>query len=511
MKKTWKFIASTLAACMLCICFAPCEAEAGLSRVVVDSSSFAEEINTAVWNIPERDVTVQEGELYFSAESSKYTRLITKSMVQKTEESNELVSANFTANLKSMPENGEFIVGFGLPTIESFSGEQGQVELVFIKNNGIQVAVRCYENAGEPTEVIEPKTTGIRIGSEAKIAVTIGTDKTMIIGINGRTVASATLPFDAEGSVGFFQTGECEVAISELIIQSFQYDRPENSNFIETFDGDCYNANVLFSKGSPSAYVPSVMSVEAYEGNDVMLYENSGPAQIGTRQKYSNFELTFDVPYLLRKNIEDENGNVKYEKSMWIGVSIGDDNIECENADYSYAADMIYFDTDSNVKSFASGHAVVASSDKYQFFAEDETRGFSIQVKVVDAHITIGMKWLDEDKFTVIGEYDTVDKLTPLGYVHIWTCGPGNFAIDNIKMTNLDENPNLVETEYKTSKFEVPEDFVYEEREMVYRPDAERAENHSNVYFIIPCAVVVALLMVGTTVIITKRRRKENE
>lgn len=511
MKKTWKFIASTLVVCMLCMCFSPFEAEAGLSRVVVDSTSYTEELNTAVWNIPEKDVTVQDGALYFSAESSKYTRLITKSMVQKSEESNELVSVSFNTKFQSMPENGEFILGFGLPTIESFSGEQGQVEVAFINKNGIQVAVRCFESAGEAINVIEPQSSGIRIGNQAKVAITIANDKTLTIKINGRNLASAVLPLDAEGSVGFFQTGECEAIISDLVISSSRYDRPENSNFTESFDGDSYNSNVLFSKGSPSAYVPSVMSVESYEGNDVMLYENSGPAQIGTRQKYSNFELTFDVPYLLRKNIEDENGNVKYEKSMWIGVSIGDDNIECENADYSYAADMIYFDTDSNVKSFASGHAVVASSDKYKFFAEDETRGFSIQVKVVDAHITIGMKWLNEDKFTVIGEYDTADKLTPLGYVHIWTCGPGNFAIDNIKMNNLDENPKLVDVEYKTSKFEVPEDFEYVKREMVYRPGTERTENSFNAYLIIPCVAVVALFMIGASVIITKRRAKGNE
>ena len=157
MKKTWKFIASTLVVCMLCMCFSLFEAEAGLSQVVVDSASYTEELNTAVWNIPEKDVTVQDGALYFSAESSKYTRLITKSMVQKSEGSSELVSAGFDLNLKNMPENGEFIVGFGLPTIESFSGEQGQIEVAFVNTNGIQVAVRYFENAGEVQNIIEPK------------------------------------------------------------------------------------------------------------------------------------------------------------------------------------------------------------------------------------------------------------------------------------------------------------------------------------------------------------------
>lgn len=511
MRKTWRLATVLLAVVMGCLCLQPQSVWAGHSNVVVDSSSYEEEINTAIWNVPEADVVSKDGKLVFSKDSTKYTRLITKSMVKKTEENKELVSVSFALNIKSMPKNGEFILGFGLGNIESNSGEQGQVEVAFINKGGIQVAIRSYENAGEPQKVAASKPIGVSMGSTVDITVSIENNKTISVMVNGREVSSGKLSFDAEGSVGFFQTGECEVTISNLFIRSHQYDRPENSNFKETFDGDSYNTNLLFSKASASAYVPSNMSVERYEENDVMWFENSGPAQIGTRQMYSNFELTFDVPYLLRQNIEDKNGNVLNEKSMWIGVSIGDEKVECENADYSFAADMIYFDTDSNVKSFASGHAIVASSDKYKFFDVEESRGFSIQVKVVDAHIIIGMKWLNEDNFTVIGEYDTADNLTPLGYVHIWTCGPGNFAIDNIQMKNLDAKPNLIEMEYKTSKFDVPEDFVYEEREMIYRPNVEQEEGNFNAYLLIPVAALLTILMIGTTAIITKRRRKENE
>lgn len=505
MRRTWKFIASALTLCMLCLCLAPCEAQAGLSRVIVDSSSFTEEINTAVWNVPEGDVTVQDGALLFSAESTKYTRMITKSMVQKTEESEELVSASFTLNVRSMPEGGEFILGFGLGNIESLSGEQGQVEVAFIRNGNLQVAVRSYENAGEAVTVVEPKATGISIGNNVKIAVHIKNDKTITIQTNGKTIATGTLPFDAEGSVGIFQTGACEVKITELMIESYQYSRPENSNFTETFEGDSYNTNLLFAKIAAPTYTPQIMSIQKYEENDVMWYENSGNAQIATVQQYSNFELTFDVPYLNRKTYENENG--VYEKSMWFGVSFGDELMDTVENGFDYSPEMIYFDRDSTVKSYVQDHKIVAQSDKYPFFAEDETRGFSVKVSVVDAHVSIGMKWLDEETFTTIGEFDTADYQTPLGYVHIWTLGPANLAIDNIQMKNLDENPELVEVEYKTSKFEVPEDYDYQEEELVFHDVTE--EKTPTWYFLIPCVAVLGIIIVGIAILIAKSGKKK--
>lgn len=509
MKKTWKIMAFALVTCMLCLCFSPCNVEAGLSRIVVDSSSYAEELNTAVWNIPEKDITVQDGALYFSADSTKYTRLITKSMVTKTEEAEELVSASFALNLKSMPENGEFILGFGLANIESFSGEQGQVEVVFANNGGIQMAVRSYENAGQAVNIVEPQAAGFRLGSKAKVAVTIKNDKTMTIAINNKTVASKVLSFDAEGSVGFFQTGGCEVLLSDVTIQSTRYDRPENSNFTEKFDEDKYNANLLFSKAASSGYAPSTMSVEEYENDYVMWYENSGLSQIGTTQQYSNFELTFDVPYLLRKNIEDENGNTLHAKSMWVGVSFGDEAMEYDGYGYDYSPEMVYFDHDSAVKSYAQNNKVVGQSEQYKFFDENETRGFSVKVAVVDANVTIGIKWIDEEQFTTLADYEMASKQTPLGYVHIWTCGPGNFAIDNIEMKNLDTSPNLVDVEYKTSKFEVPANYEYKESEMVFR-ETEGEEAFSGGLIILG-VTVLGIAMVGISLVIAKKKSKKAE
>ena len=507
MKKTCKLMTCVLAFVLCALCLKPYEVQAGLSHVTVDDSSFEKELNTAVWNVPEADVAIDDGKLVFSEESTKYTRLITKNTAQKTEERDELVTASFALQIKSMPENGEFILGFGLDNIESFSEEAGQVEIVFLNNGGLQLAVRCYEEAGGQKEAVAPKTAGFSIGSKVAVKAVVYNNRSLVVLINGQKVASAELPFLPEGSVGFFQTGKCAATLSELEIQTYRYDRPENSDFEENFDKDRYNANLLFSKASASAYAPSTMSIEEYNGNYVMWYENSGAAQIGTMFQYSNFELTFDVPYLLRKDITDENGNVLNASSMWFGVSFGDELIECADNGFTFSPDMIYFDRDSAVRSFARGYEVVAQSEKYPFFAEEEERGISVKISVIDAHVTIGMKWIDEKDFTTIGEYDVADGTTPLGYVHIWTCGPGNFAVDNIKMKNLDKEPNLVEVEFATSKFEVPEDYVYTKGEMVFR-EAGKEDDDFNWYLIIPCTAAVGILIVGISAIVAAKRRR---
>lgn len=511
MRKICKYMATALAVIMLLACLDCRNAYAGHSRVTVDSSSYAEEINTAIWTNPESDVVVKDGKLCFTKESTKYSRLITKSMVQQDLDSDELVSVSMALHLKSMPKKGAFILGFGLGSIESFSGEANQVEVAFVNNGGLQVELRSYDESAKENKIAKGKGAGFSLGSKADIHVSVKNNQSITVKVNGRVVMSEKLPFLPEGSVGFFQTGACEVEIEDLGIFSYKYDRPENCDFEEKFDNDSYNANLLFSKAAASAYVPSSMSVEEYDGDYVMYYENSGAAQISTQYQYSNFELTFDVPYLLRKNIEDEMENVLFEKSLWFGISFGDEMMEMADNGYIYSPEMVYFDKDSIVKSFSQGYVPVAQSDKYPFFAEDETRGFSVKISVVDAHVSIGMKWLDEKNFTTIGEFDTVDGQTPLGYVHIWTCGPANFAIDNIAMKNLDLNPNLIEVDYKTSKFDVPADYEYQEEELIFRKTDK--EQEFNWYLVIPGATVLGLLVVGVTALITvgKRRREETK
>ncbi len=296
MKLTRKILAATVSAVMLAACFQPYNVFAGASTETIGNDSYQDALNTSVWSNPDADVIAENGKIVFLAESTKYTRLITMSVVEKAESAKELVHVTYKQKITSMPEGGRFILAFGLGSSESMSGDAGQVEVAFIKNSGMQVAIDSYETAGEAVSVVAAKSVGF--SGTATIDVVVKNDKTIEVKVNGQTVASGKLGFDPVGSVGFFQTGECAVTLSNLSIKSYRYDSPENSNFTEKFDDGSYNTNLLFSTAHAANFSPSTMSVEEYEGEYMMVYENSGLAQIGTRQQYSNFELSFDVPFM---------------------------------------------------------------------------------------------------------------------------------------------------------------------------------------------------------------------
>ena len=173
MRKICKYMATALATSMLFMCLNCGEVYAGHSRVSVDSSSFAEDIHTAVWKNPEGDVATKDGAIHFTKASTKYTRLITKSMVKKEETSEEFTTASLKLQLKSMPENGEFILGFGLASVESFSKDAGQIEIAFINKQGLKLDVRSYDKEAKESIIVQGKGANFSLGSKANIDVSI--------------------------------------------------------------------------------------------------------------------------------------------------------------------------------------------------------------------------------------------------------------------------------------------------------------------------------------------------
>lgn len=508
MKMTRKILAAAVSVFMLAACFQPYDVFAGASTNTIGADSYKEALNTSVWSNPDADIIAENGTIKFPAESTKYTRLITMAVMEKAESAKELAHVTYKQNITSMPEGGRFTLGFGLGSSESMSGDQGQVEVSFIKNGGMKVAIDSYEAAGEAVSVVSAKL--VSLSGNATIDVAVNNDKTIVVKVNGATVASGKLGFEPIGSVGFFQSGECAVTLSDLSIKSYRYDTPENSNFTEKFDGGSYNTNLLFSTAHAANLVPSTMSVEEYNGEHMMFYENSGLAQIATRQQYSNFEISFDVPFMLRANRMDEMGNITHVKSAWVGVSFGDESMDPGTYGFNYSPELVYVTSNMQTWSLAKGDQKVGDAGRFKLEQSNADTGFSMKVKVVDAHITVGLKWLDETEFTTVAEYDMADGSTPLGYVHIWTCGPGNFGVDNIEMKNLDENPKLVEVEYKASGITVPEDWEYTE-DFGNEAKTVSAAGGFSWYYTIPLTAVVMAIVVAISAFAGKHKKNKAE
>ncbi len=513
MKKQIRSLAALLSVVCLAFSVFPFTAWAGSSKTTIDDSSFAEKINNTVWNNPSGDVTSQDGKLIFPAESTADTRLISKTAVSKSDVTDEMLHAAFQLDALQIPEGETFLFACGLRSIESLPGEKGNIELYFAKDGGIQAGVNVYETSEAPTVLAEPKAVS---GNSISVEMTLTASQKLTVKVNSTTLYDGQIAVTGEGRVGFLQSGGCYAEVSAVKIEIFSYNTPENANVSESFDNGTMDTSLLScAMIKDFGYYPCRISVDEYEGNNVMLFKNSGLGYIGTKYQYSNFELTFDVPYIQRTEVYSEDFQLLTPKSSWFGISFGDEYMDATWYDYDYKSPyMIYFDEWSQIIDFKNNFKILASlaETDHAFFAEGEDRGFSVRFAVIDAHVQIGIKWLDEEAFTTVCEYDIANGQTPTGYIHIWGSEPNNFAIDNIVITNMDKNPQLIETEYRAGTVTVPEDHSYEKAEMVFKNAGSATENPDkgfNWYLLIPCAGGVSVLCVLISLAVAKKRKKK--
>ena len=513
MKKQFRTLAALLSVVCLAFCVFPIQAWAGSSNITIDDSSFAEKINNTVWNNPNGDVFSQNGKLIFPTESTGDTRLISKTAVSKNEMTHEMLCTAFRLDALKIPEGETFLFAWGLRSIESLPGEKGNVELQFTNRGGIQAGLNVYETSDEAIVLAEPRAVA---GSKVSVEMILTTSQKLTVKVNGKMLYDGQLAVTGEGRVGFLQSGGCQAEVSGVKIELFGYDRPENANVVENFDNGTMDTSLLnCAMIKDFGYYPCRISVEEYNGNNVMLFKNSGLGYIGTKYQYSNFELTFDVPYLQREEVYSEDYELLTPKSSWFGITFGDEYMDATWYDYDYKSPyMIYFDEWSQVIDFKNNFKILASlaASDHAFFAEGEDRGFSVRFAVIDAHVQIGIKWMDEETFTTVCEYDIANGQTPTGYIHIWGSEPNNFAIDNIVITNKDKNAQLIETEYKAGTVIVPEDHPYQKAEMVFK-DTESAfaqeDQGFNWYLLIPCAGGISVLLIVASFVIAKKQKKK--
>ena len=99
-----------------------------------------------------------------------------------------------------------------------------------------------------------------------------------------------------------------------------------------------------------------------------------------------------------------------------------------------------------------------------------------------------------------------------MGYVSIWLSGAGYMAIDNIKVTNLDESPNLAEIEATSGKFKRPADWDYKPMEREYKSDKFIVTEGSKIwYLLIPTSITLGGAAVIASYVISSRKKKEKK
>lgn len=503
-----KYVSFFLMFCILMTGRYAITAEAGASNIVVDSSSFAEELDTSLWNNVNGDIQLQDGVLIFPKESTDTTSLITKTNAKCSEYHKELVSADVSMQMTRIPKKETFVLALGLGSIEALMGEPGNVEIGFTNQGGLKVSVTAYDDAGKAVVLKKAVACGTA-GSKLTVKATISTKRVLDVKINGKQICNVKLPVSGEGYVGFLQTGSCEVKVSDVRIVSHKYDRPENYNIKEDFEKETINTAVLTSKMVyPNyTYAPTKTYIDEWNGNRVFRFQNAGVVYIGSTCKYSNFELTFDVLGLQREDIYDKDGNIVTPKNANFAVSYGDEAADYDGNGYLTSTDILVFGAGSVVQAYFTGKTESALEEGYPFYAADCKKDFSIRVSMIDSVVTVGVKWIEEKEFTDFMTYQ-VSEQTPTGYVHIWTTSTvANMAIDNLKIVNKDRNPNLMKAEYQSAKITVPGDYEYQPVEYAYMEKAEKEE--FNLYLIIPAFAAICLLAIAVSIFVRKGRDKK--
>lgn len=499
--------AAAIAFVLVCNPLCITKVSAGASDLKIDSSSFAEKLDETVWNAPNGDVTVENNKIIFNSESMDGTRLVTRNAIRLSEYHTELFQANYTVNLKNLMDS-KFIVMFALESLESNYGELGNVELVFEDADGLQASLVTYDDNGETVVLAENKRVS---GKNLKISVLATTDNVLTVSVNGNKLFGEKVETELTGRVGLAVTGPVEVEISKVDILSHRYDRPENTNIVEDFEKGTINTNTLYSmmKANGGGW-PSYLVVEEFEGNQVLMFRNVGTGYIGTVHQYSNFELSFDMPYIQYRSIMREEGSIISDKSRGLVVSFGDELSEYDSLKYRSAPEAIVIGNESINR--LKDSSMTANLKDTGYYSRNENIGYSVKIRVVDGQVTIYAKSLASETFDEVLSY-SMGNVTPLGYIHIWSNEIANVAIDNLVITNLDDNPNTVELDYKEGFIQSNGDWNYQPMEKKYR-DTEIVEEKDNspwLWVAVAEAAVGVLFVLGAGAYAITRKKSRKE
>lgn len=491
--------------------FASLPAQAG--RTVQISKAILEEgeLNQTDWYFADSNIVSRDGTLVVPAETSTSdTRFIAKAVSKADETVTEMTNVDAKLRITALPSGQKFMLAFGLGSIEAFSGQNGNVEMVFSNEGGIVMSIVAYTEAGAET-VMEKKNCGVSLNKDFTVDAGITPKGVLTVTINNQKVCEAQLPVSGVGRFGVLQSGSCGAQFSELSYGCSHYESPENTNIDENFDDGEFNINELYSTSKTNGLYPSAIRFEDIDGNMMLRFQNCGLSHIGTKYKYSNFEISFDMPYFLRENVYDENGVQIGKPSSNIGVSFGSEAVNPEGYTYVHDIDLITIRSDS-VRSEVRRHW---SANLVDMGIVDLTNneGYSFKLSVVDGHSVCQVKKVTSDEWITIGECDY--ELQRSGYIYIWSTGNADCAIDNLKITNLDANPNTVEAEYKSSVVTAEDyELTEEEKTLTFREvTEEKEEMKPEVLFVVCCAAgAVVLAVIGiVTGALLKRKKTAKE
>lgn len=474
-----------------------------------DSSLLVDgQLNSTDWFDAEDSTYAEDGKLVLPADEYANTRVISKIIAQEDTAYETMFQVSAKVKITDLPEGDKFIFAMGLDSIEAMPGEPGNVEVEITNDGKLQLGVTVYDENGDAKVVASPKDMGVKLGSEFTLTVTATTDKTLTIAVNKKNVVRLSDVEGMTGRIGFLQTGNCGATIAACNANFTQYERPENPNISEDFEKEIFNKNWFTTNFITSVRYPAYVAVEELDGNNVLMYHNAKLTYFGTKYAYSNFELTFDVPYYLRNQVKDEKGNMVAAPTMEFVVSLGDDAVDFNGFGYATSTEAIRFTKDTI-------HGMNHTPEKFRaqysdrgYFDPASNEGFSVLIRMVDGHLEVGTKALGKEKFDIIAKADYED--FRVGYIKIWSVNDATFAIDNFKLTNLDNNANVIDTGFAGATI-TQADFDYQPAELTFRPVEQTESDNAWTPVIITAGVCVVAVLASAVVALCLKKKKQKE
>ena len=466
------------------------------------------QLNSTDWFDAEDSTYAEDGKLVLPADEYANTRVISKIIAQEDSAYKTMFSVYAKLKITQLPENDKFIFAMGLDSIEAMSGEPGNVEVEITNDGTLQLGVTVYDENGEAKVVAVPKNMGVKLGSEFTLSVTATTDHGLAVAVNKKTVVRLSKVDGLSGRIGFLQTGNCGAEISGCDANFTQYERPENPNISEGFETEVFNKNWFTTNFISSVRYPAYVAVEELEGNNVLMYHNAKLTYFGTKYAYSNFELTFDVPYYLRNQVKDEKGNMVAAPTMEFVVSLGDDAVDFNGFGYATSTEAIRITKDTIHGMNHTPEKFRAQYSNRGYFDPATNEGFSVLIRMLDGHLEVGTKALNKEKFDIIAKADYEDFRT--GYIKIWSVNDATFAIDNFKLTNLDDNANVIDTGFVGATI-TQADFDYQPTELTFRPVEQTESGTEWTPVIITAGVCVAAVAASTVVALCLKKKRQKE
>jgi len=441
-------------------------------------------------------------------------------------------------------------------------GESESTYVYFVKDvNSTSVGIDTYHKPAEgattaATTLLAP--TEITLGSDNVINYNLKvTNKgRLTLVINGVKMYESQVDGEAYGIgkqyIGYALSGSNEnfsVDMYSAKLDNLYYERPENSNIVATFDDDvsttdidesnAYNKDEWYLRSSPFL---NVHSNTAYVREGQLTFENcASGSMFATQRQYSDFEMQLDITDVRREVVKDSNGNKNYPISAWIGIYWG---VPYASLDFGQGVGstypLVYIGPEVDQQTWGRrqkdgkdeplyircmGFGMDKSyplPEHYDYWdLENAQKVLQFKVMVIENNVTISLKYKDETEWYEVGSLET--KASIVGNVALTTMGCniyrepdsvgatcGYFSADNIMVSNLDNNGNIVSIPFVTSKVPLQTDYDYQDpgNNDEYLIPKEKSGCNSSLN---PSVIAVWCITLAATLVVIKMVRRSRQ